>query len=133
MTEGCVFCKIASKEMPSNIVYEDKDFLGIMDIAPLNKGHVQLIPKLHYRWTWEVPDFGEYWEAARSVAKAQMKSLGASMVEFLTHGMDVHHAHIWIIPIYGNEAFIKSEVRLNPTKEELSETANKIRLALDGE
>ena len=128
----CVFCRIASKEIPANIVYEDADFLGILDIAPLNKGHVQLIPKMHYRWTWDVPNFGSYWEAARTVAKAQMKALDASMVEFLTHGMDVTHAHIWIVPIYEHEAFIDTANRKTFTEEEMKETAEKIKTEIDG-
>ena len=124
--ENCVFCKIVKKEIPAQTIYEDKDFMGILDIAPLNKGHVQLISKKHYRWTWDVPNFGEYWEIARKVAKAQMTGLGAKMVEFLTHGMDVPHAHIWIVPIYGEEAFIDETDRKNFSKEDMKETAEKI-------
>ena len=56
-----------------------------------------------------------------------MRSLGVTMVEFLTHGMEIEHAHIWIVPIYGDEAFIKSDKRLSPTGEELAKTADKIR------
>lgn len=125
--KDCVFCKIATKEIPSNIVYEDADFMAIIDIAPLNPGMVQVIPKKHFRWTWDVPNFGDYWEVAKKVAKAQMKSLDAKMVEFLTHGMQVEHAHIWIVPIYGEEAFIRSENRLSPSKEELEKTAEMIK------
>ncbi len=125
--ENCVFCKISDNIIPATKVYEDENFLGIMDISPINKGHVQLIPKNHYRWTWDVPNFGEYWEAARKIALAQMKGLNAKRVEFLTHGMQVEHAHIWIVPIYDTEAFIKSENRLTFTKEELQGFADKIK------
>ncbi len=125
--KDCVFCKIVNGEIPATKVYEDDKFVGFMDIAPLNKGHVQLIPKVHYRWTWDVPEFGEYWEVAKKIALAQMKGLGAKMVEFLTHGMQVEHCHIWIVPIYGDEAFIKSENRLKFDKEELESFADKIK------
>jgi len=125
--DNCVFCKIAKGEIPTNKVYEDENYLGILDISPLNKGHVQLIPKKHYRWTWDVPDFGGYWEVARKVAKAQMKALNAPMVEFLTHGMDVAHAHIWIVPIYKDEAFIKVSERKAFSDSEMEDIADKIR------
>lgn len=127
MIDDCVFCKIVKGDIPAKKVYEDDQFLGFLDISPLNRGHVQLIPKKHYRWTWDVPNFGDYWEVARRVAKAQMKALEAPMVEFLTHGMDVHHCHIWIVPIYGNEAFIKSENRKSFDSAEMEETARMIR------
>jgi len=127
MEENCVFCKIIKGEIPATKVYEDEHFLGIMDISPINKGHVQLIPKNHYRWTWDVPNFGEYWEVAKKIALGQIKGLNAKMVEFLTHGMQVEHAHIWIVPIYDTEAFIKSENRLIFTKDELQNLATKIK------
>ncbi len=127
MEENCVFCKIIKGEIPATKVYEDEHFLGIMDISPINKGHVQLIPKNHYRWTWDVPNFGEYWEVAKKIALGQIKGLGAKMVEFLTHGMQVEHAHIWIVPIYDTEVFIKSENRLIFTKDELQNLATKIK------
>lgn len=126
MQDNCIFCKIVRGEIPAKIVYEDSDFLGILDISPLNIGHVQLIPKNHYRWTWDVPNFGEYWEVARKIAKAQMKGLGASMVEFLTHGMEVAHAHIWIVPIYGSEAFINVSARKEFNDREMEEAKENI-------
>ncbi len=128
---NCVFCKIAKKEIPAEIVYEDNDFMAIMDIAPLNEGMIQVIPKKHYRWTWDVPNFGDYWEIARKVANAQMKGLGAKMVEFLTHGMDVHHAHIWVVPIFAEEAFIDSSSRKKVSDEEMKVTAGKIKKSLE--
>ena len=131
--ENCVFCKIANKEIPAEIVYENSDFMGILDISPLNKGHVQVIPKKHFRWTWDVPNFGEYWEVAREVAKAQMQSLDVKMVEFLTHGMDVHHAHIWVVPIYGEEAFINTSVRKEYTEGEMREIGKKISMSMSNE
>jgi histidine triad (HIT) family protein len=126
LMSDCVFCKIISKDLPAKVIYEDDDFLGILDISPLSPGMVQVIPKAHYRWTWDVPNFGGYWEAARRVAKLQMDRLGARMVEFLTHGAEVEHAHIWVVPIYNNEAFIKSDIRLKPTEEELTEVFRKL-------
>jgi histidine triad (HIT) family protein len=45
--EDCIFCKIASGEIPSNTIYENSEFKVIMDIAPASKGHVLIIPKEH--------------------------------------------------------------------------------------
>ena len=128
--KDCVFCKIAKDEIPCYKVYEDDNFLAFLDASPLNEGHTLVIPKKHYRWTWDVPNFGEYWEVSRKVAKSLIKGLGAKMVEFLTHGMDVEHAHIWVVPIYNNEAFIRSRQRKNLTKEKMQEIADKIRKAI---
>ena len=44
----CIFCKIVNKEIPSNIVLEDDNFLAFHDINPTRKIHVLVIPKSHY-------------------------------------------------------------------------------------
>lgn len=88
---------------------------------------MQVIPKKHYRWTWDVPNFGEYWEVAKKVAQAAMSAMDASMVEFLTHGKEVEHAHIWVVPIYGNEAFIDVSARKKFEKQEMTEISERIQ------
>ena len=47
MTEECVFCRIAAGEVPSDIVYQDEDFLAFRDILPKAPTHVLIIPKTH--------------------------------------------------------------------------------------
>lgn len=130
MPDNCVFCKIVAGEIPAYKVYEDADFMAFLDIQPLNKGHLQVIPKTHYRWTWDVPNFGGYWEAARKVAKGAMEALGAPMVEFLTHGAEVEHAHIWVVPIYADEAFIDVSKRKVFKSEEMQSIADRIESAI---
>ena len=106
--DECIFCKIVKGSIPAYKIFEDDEFLAILDINPLNKGHSLIIPKIHYRWTWDVPNFGAYWEFAKKVALAVMEATDAPMVEFLTHGTEVEHAHIWVVPVFqGEEGFIK--------------------------
>jgi len=50
---NCLFCQIIKGEVPCYKVYEDKDFLGFLDIYPVSNGHCLLIPKTHYRWVYE--------------------------------------------------------------------------------
>ncbi|MGA2670661.1 MAG: histidine triad nucleotide-binding protein [Dehalococcoidia bacterium] len=47
MTEECIFCRIAAGEVPSDIVYQDEDFLAFRDILPKAPTHVLIIPKTH--------------------------------------------------------------------------------------
>lgn len=102
--EECLFCKIVKGEIPSYKIYEDDLFLGILDIHPLNPGNSLLIPKTHYRWVYDVPEFGQYWEAAKKIALSTMEAVGASSTSFLTLGYEVPHAHIRIIPRFDNDA-----------------------------
>jgi histidine triad (HIT) family protein len=101
--EDCIFCKIAKKEVPANIVYEDDKFIAFLDINPQSPGHTLVIPKDHYRWVWDVPNIGEYFEVVRKIAKAQQKAFGTDWILSKVVGVDVYHAHIWIFPAKAGE------------------------------
>lgn len=103
MKTDCIFCKIVQKEIPSYQVYEDNLFIGFLDIFPLSKGNVLLIPKKHHRWVDDVPEFGDYWNAAKKIGASIKANLGAISISYLTLGEEVPHAHIRIIPRYNAE------------------------------
>lgn len=126
----CIFCQIVVGKIPCYKVYEDKDFLGFLDIRPLNPGNSLLIPKKHFRWVYDVPDFGAYWEAAKKVALATQKIVGSHSINFLTLGYEMPHAHIRIIPRFDNDGHtdgIRLSAVKNISKEEMQKTAEKIR------
>lgn len=111
----CVFCKIVAGEVPCYKVYEDDEFLGFLDIAPLNSGNSLLIPKKHHRWVYDVPSFGEYWEAAKKIALATQEVVNSHSINFLTLGYMVPHAHIRIIPRFDNDGH-DDGIRLSAVK-----------------
>ena len=96
----CIFCKIVKGEIASYKVYEDKDFFAFLDIRPLTKGNCLVISKKHFRWTYDVSNFGDYFEVAKIVALAAKKAFRAEWVSFLTLGLEIPHAHIRVIPRY---------------------------------
>lgn len=131
--KNCIFCQIVKGEMPAYKVYEDEDFLGFLDINPLNKGNSLLIPKKHYRWVYEVPNFAAYWEVAKKIALATQKAVGSHSINFLTLGYEVAHAHIRIIPRFDNDGHVDG-IRLSAVKrigkEEMQKIAAEIRQLL---
>jgi histidine triad (HIT) family protein len=96
--KDCIFCKIVAGEIPAHKVYEDKDFFAFLDIHPQSPGHVQVIPKVHYRWVWDVPNAGEYFEVVKKIAKAQQKAFDTDWILSKIVGDEVEHAHIWVFP-----------------------------------
>ncbi len=96
--DECIFCKIVKGEVPSTKVYEDEKFLAFLDITPQSPGHVQVIPKSHFRWVWEVPNVGEYFEVVRKIAVAQQKAFNTDWILSRIVGDEVPHAHIWVYP-----------------------------------
>lgn len=96
--ENCIFCKIVKKEIPTNVVYEDENFLAFLDIRPIGPGHTQVIPKKHYQWVWDVPNVGEFFEVVQKIALAQKKAFKADIVRSQVYGEEIAHAHIWVWP-----------------------------------
>jgi histidine triad (HIT) family protein len=52
----CIFCKIANKEIPAEIIYEDEDLLAFKDINPVAPAHILLIPKKHVSTLFDLTD-----------------------------------------------------------------------------
>ncbi|MFA6355062.1 MAG: HIT domain-containing protein [Candidatus Paceibacterota bacterium] len=106
----CVFCEIVKKKLPSNIVFEDKNFLAFLSIGAVSKGHTLLIPKKHFV---DVFDFEtEYLEklmgTAQKIAKIIVKENKATGINLLqASGKDaeqsVFHFHLHLVPRYKND------------------------------
>jgi len=77
--EDCIFCKIVSKEIPSQIIYENNKVIAFPDIAPANPGHILVVPKEHHKDLLETPDdvMKEVFAVVKKVAKASMKVMEA--------------------------------------------------------
>jgi histidine triad (HIT) family protein len=131
----CIFCRIVKGELPSHKVYEDKDFVAFLDIRPLNPGHTLLVPRKHYRWVYDVPNFAEYFEATKPIINAQLKALEAASVSILTLGHAVPHAHIRLVPRFPNDGHGDNMDWKNIqelTDIQMKEIAEKLRGAIHG-
>ena len=100
MENSCIFCKIANKQIPAEINYEDDKFIGFLDIKPVEKGHTLLIPKEHFVWMQEAPDeiISEIFITVKKLMQKMITELPCDYVEVKVIGVDVPHFHIHIIP-----------------------------------
>lgn len=98
--QTCVFCQIIAGDIPAHKVYEDEDYLAFLDIRPYSLGQTLVIPKKHFRWVDESGDFGGFFERAKSVGLAIREALRPWTVFYITHGIEMEHAHIKVIPRY---------------------------------
>jgi len=121
--KNCIFCKIVKKEIPCNLVYEDKNFLVFLDIKPINHGHLLVIPKKHVVWMQEADDkiIGNIYKLAKKMMLALKQSLKCDYVQLSVVGNEVPHFHIHLIPRYYDDNF-----RNFPTKEYLKKEDTKI-------
>jgi histidine triad (HIT) family protein len=97
----CIFCKIARKEVPANIVFEDDHTIAFLDIDPKAPGHTLLIPKDHYRWFIDMPDelSGRVFRSAKDFAKKLKSDYNSDYIRLGIVGTDVPHVHIHLIPL----------------------------------
>jgi len=105
MSSSCIFCRIVSGELPVCKVLETPDVLAFMDINPVIKGHVLVIPKPHHNPITDVPDelLGRTLAAVKRVVDAQVRGLGADGVNVTQAngeiaGQIVPHVHFHVIP-----------------------------------
>lgn len=123
--EDCIFCKIVKGEAPCNKVYEDENVLAFLSIAPLNPGHTLVIPKEHYRWVWDIPNIGEFYEVVNKIANALRKAMNTEWIVSLVTGEEIPHAHVWLIPRLENDGHGGS-INLRNVKEISKEEMEKI-------
>lgn len=107
LNEECIFCKLATGQIPTNSIYEDEDFKVIMDANPASKGHCIILPKTHAKNLMELPE--EYCEKILPVAKKCSSVLtdvlhcdGINVLQNNGEaaGQTVFHLHVHLIPRY---------------------------------
>lgn len=127
----CVFCEIVKGNIPSSKVYEDDNYLAILDLSQTTLGHTLVMPKKHYDnfLQMDSKEAGELMAVVNIVANKVVKNLGASGCNILNNtnevaGQTVMHTHVHIIPRYSKDDSIKIEFTEN--KYDLKEVLNKI-------
>jgi histidine triad (HIT) family protein len=103
--DDCIFCKIAAGEIPCTKIFEDDITLAFMDIAPISKGHLLVIPKNHFDNILEIDEetYGRLFSVICRVAKAVGASIipdGMTVMQLngKAANQEVPHLHIHIVP-----------------------------------
>ena len=99
----CIFCKIASKEIPTKILVETESCIGFLDAFPLAKGHALVIPKKHYEKLQDLPTNinTEVFSTVHSLISKVDTLTGATLVAVHNgeeSGQEIPHVHVHLIP-----------------------------------
>lgn len=126
-----IFTKIISGEIPSYKVAENDKFLAFLDIQPIVKGHVLVIPKTEIDYIFDIEDnlLGEFMSFAKSVAKKMDKVFDCKKVGMTVIGLEVPHAHIHLMPINGIADMDFGKEKLTLSSEEMEGIAKMIKEA----
>ena len=128
---GSIFSKIVAGEIPCHKVAENDHFLAFLDINPLKKGHVLVIPKNETDYIFDIEDkeLAQMMIFAKSVASKIKSVFQCDRVGIAVIGLEVPHAHIHLIPINTMDDMNFANEKLNLSKEELAAIAEKLRKA----
>ena len=103
--EDCIFCKIVKGKVPADKVYEDENFIAILDINPEMEGHTVVLPKKHFQTLLDLPSTlgTEMLDAIKKVALKlidENKAEGFNVVinNYKVAGQEVPHVHAHILP-----------------------------------
>lgn len=103
MSETCIFCRIAAREIPAEIVFEDQHAIAFLDIDPLFPGHTLLVPKSHSQTLTDLPaaQVAPLFENAQRLTRAvesAMEADGSFLGINNRVSQSVPHLHIHIVP-----------------------------------
>jgi histidine triad (HIT) family protein len=137
-SEDCIFCKIVAGEIPFTSVYEDALALAVMDISPLSRGHLLVIPREHFGNIVEIDSdlYGHLCSVICKLSKAVQAAVGPDGMNVLqlngrAANQVVPHLHIHLVPRWNGDGLRISEWDLVPgDREEIAATAEQIRARL---
>ncbi|MCK9401755.1 MAG: HIT family protein [Chitinophagaceae bacterium] len=123
-----LFSKIIAGEIPSYKIAENDKFFAFLDIFPMVKGHVLVVPKMEADNFFDLPD--EYLTGilsfAKPIAKAIEKAFPCNRCGISVMGLEVPHAHLHLIPINSADDLNFNRPKLTLTNEELKEVQKAI-------
>lgn len=116
-----IFSKIIQGEIPAYKIAENNLFFAFLDIFPLQKGHVLVVPKIEVDKVFDLPDnyLSELLVFAKPIAKAIAASFPCNRVSMVTVGLEVPHAHLHLIPINQADDLNFDNPKLQLSKEDL--------------
>jgi len=124
-----IFSKIIAGEIPCYKISETEDYIAFLDVFPLKKGHVLVVPKKEVDYIFDLDNetYQGLMSFAKQVSLALKQAISCIRVGVSVIGLEVPHAHIHLIPINTMNDMNFSNEKLKFTKDEFEEIAAQIR------
>jgi Diadenosine tetraphosphate (Ap4A) hydrolase and other HIT family hydrolases len=127
-----IFTRIINGEIPGHFVWRDSECVAFMDIQPISRGHLLVVPRQETdRWHDLPPQTAAHlFAVAHKIAAALDQLSERSRVGLMIAGFDVPHTHIHLMPADSMAQFDPKNADKNARPEDLDTMAGKIRDAL---
>ena len=123
-----LFSRILDGELPGRFVHRDDRSAAFLTIAPINPGHVLVVPTLEVdHWDDLAPDLGaQLFPLSQRVAKAIKVAYAPRRVALVIAGLEVPHAHLHVLPIDSEAELSFSRARTDVPAAELDEVQRRL-------
>jgi histidine triad (HIT) family protein len=123
-----IFSKIIKGEIPCYKIKENENFLAFLDVFPLVKGHVLVVPKIEIDKMFDLPEnyLLEILSFAKPIAAAIEKSFDCRRCGISVIGLEVPHAHMHLVPMNSADDLNFTREKLKVSEEEMKEIQGKI-------
>ena len=127
-----IFSKVIAGEIPCYKIAENADFIAFLDVFPLKKGHVLVVPKKEIDYIFDLDNetYLGLMSFSKMVATAIKKTISCNRVGVCVIGLEVPHAHVHLIPINTVSDMNFSNAKLTLSKDEFEKIANSIKTYL---
>jgi histidine triad (HIT) family protein len=124
-----IFTKIINKEIPGYIVEETDQFIAFLDVFPLAKGHILVVPKheIDYLFAIEDAKLADMMVFSKKIALALEKAMPCKRIGVAVIGLEVPHAHIHLIPLQTVQDINFSQPKLKLEADEMQMILTKIK------
>lgn len=128
--QDTIFTKIINGEIPCHKIYEDAKTIAFMDIHPLVKGHVLVVPRVQIDNFEELSDedYQALFSTVKTIAKRVKQVFESQRACIRVEGFDVPHAHVHVYPCNSPDDFYGDKDRFSkePNHSALAEVAAKL-------
>lgn len=116
-----IFSKIISGEIPSYKIKEDENFIAFLDVFPLVKGHVLVVPKIEVDKLFDLSNniLSEMMVFAKPIAHAIEQTFNCRRCGLSAVGLEVPHAHLHLVPINTANDLNFTRTKMSVTKDEM--------------
>jgi histidine triad (HIT) family protein len=128
-----IYTRIIDGEIPGRFVWQDELCVAFLDIRPLARGHVLVVPRLEIdQWTDLPIDTATHlMSIALQIGNGQRQLLNPSRIGLMIAGFEVPHVHVHVVPMNSMAALDFSQADSNPDQADLDQLRDDLSAALN--
>ena len=129
-----IFTRIIDGEIPGRFVWKDDVCVAFLDVRPLARGHVLVVPRAEVdQWTdLDADTVNHLTSVAHRIGQAQKALLSPARIGLMIAGFEVPHVHVHVVPMNGMGDLDFAQADVSPDQADLDALREQLADALEG-